>query len=284
MKTQLIFKNDPRYPERLRAIPDAPDFLHVWGDAELLSVPSVAVVGTRTCSAYGNTQAFAFSQALSQQGLCIVSGLAYGIDKMAHEGALKGSGKTIAVVAQSIPELQPVAHRELARKIVDTGGAVVSERSLGEVTYKSDYLVRNRIIAGLSLGTLVVEAPFKSGASNTAKKALAYGRDLWAIPGRIGDPMSVGCHKLIRDGAALVTHPKQITDELEWTWRAGKPQLSGLAKDLYAFLKGKPSSMAVLSSRYGRELKELYKTLAQLELEGHIRLNIHGIYSVASGS
>jgi DNA processing protein len=132
----------------------------------------------------------------------------YGIDKAAHEGALNGPGGTVAVLAQGLPDIQPAAHRDLARRIIANGGLLLSEYAAGVQTYKSDYLVRNRIIAGLCKATLVVEAPFKSGAINTAKHAYDNGREVLCVPGRIGDEVCEGTNALLQRGAHVALNPK----------------------------------------------------------------------------
>jgi len=282
MDIQKVAIGEEKYQELLRQIPDAPAELYYVGNLEILKRTCCAVVGTRRMTAYGETQAFRFAKELSERGVCIVSGLAYGIDKAAHEGALEGEGGTVAVLAQGLPDIQPAAHIDLARRIVAKGGLLVSERLAGGEFFKTDYLVRNRIIAGLSEATLVVEAPLKSGAMNTAKHALDYGRDVAAIPGRIGDENSVGTNTLIQRGAGLVLGPWEVGEMLEITWTARRVQLEGLSADIYAVLRRGPRSPAELAERF-KDLRGLYEKLAELELQGVIKFTKELRYAVCSG-
>ena len=282
MKVLKVSLKDVRYPILLKEIFDPPQVLYAWGNLEILERPLCAVVGTRRASAYGEAQAFRFAKELSERGVCVVSGLAFGIDKAAHLGALEGEGGTIAVVAQGIEELEPSGHRGLAEKIVEKGGLILSEKACGEVYFKSHYLVRNRIIAGLCKGTLVIEAPFKSGARNTAKHALDYGRELMALPGRITDEKSEGTNALIQTGAALVTGPQEVAEILGVTWTARKVRLEGLAGKIFEELRKAPRSPAELGEKFS-ELSELYGVLGELEMKGLIRFTREQRYAVCVG-
>lgn len=279
MEIQKLNILDGAYPELLRQIFDPPKVLYYWGNLGILERKRCAVVGTRRCTAYGESQAFRFAKELSEHGVCIVSGLAYGIDKAAHEGALLGEGGTIAVVAQGICELLPSGHRGLAEKIVEKGGLILSERADGEETYKGDYLVRNRIIAGLCEATVVIEAPFKSGARNTARHALDFNRDVMALPGRVCDEQSRGTNALIQEGARLLTNPQDAAEVLEVEWTVRKPTLEGLAAEVFAELSKGPRSPAELGERF-TNLGELYGVLGELELRGLIRFTRELRYSL----
>ena len=279
MKVQNVHLGDKSYPQLLKEIFDPPRVLYYWGNLEISERPLCAIVGTRRASAYGETQAFRFAKELSERGVCIVSGLAFGIDKAAHLGALEGEGGTVAVVAQGIEELEPSGHRGLAQKIVEKGGLILSEKAQGEIYFKSDYLVRNRIIAGLCKGTLVIEAPFKSGARNTAKHALEYGREVMALPGRITDEKSEGANALIQTGAALVTGPKEVAEMLGVGWTKRKVILDGLAAEIFAELQKAPRSPAELGEKFS-SLRELYEILGALEMKGLIRFTLEQRYAV----
>jgi DNA processing protein len=281
MEIGKLVLGEPGYPGLLKEIYDPPRVLYYSGDLAILERPCVAIVGTRRMSSYGEAQAFRFARELSERGICVVSGLAYGIDKAAHEGALMGGGGrtgttglrpggTIAVVAQGLTELQPAAHRDLARRIVAAGGLLLSEKAAGEESFKSDYLVRNRIIAGLCKATLVVEAPFKSGARNTAKHAYENGRDVLCIPGRIGDENSQGTNALIQEGARLVVSPQEVAEALDLKWQNLEVKLEGLAGEVFRELKKMPKSPAELGERF-HNMTELYGVLGELELRGLVR-------------
>jgi DNA processing protein len=210
----LITLADAHYPQALLEIPDPPPVLYAKGDLSCLTMPAIAMVGSRNASVQGEKNAEEFAYALSRQGLCIISGMALGIDGAAHRGALKHeNGKTIAVVGTGLDIVYPSKHRELAHKIV-AQGLVISEYSIGTPSRPENFPRRNRIISGLSLGCLVVEANTPSGSLITAKCATEQGREVFAIPGSIHSPTSRGCHALIKQGAKLVDCIRDITDEL----------------------------------------------------------------------
>lgn len=209
----LITIEDSRYPPLLREISDPPVMLYVQGDVSLLSQWQLAVVGSRNPSPSGRNTAYDFSRYLAAGGLSITSGLASGIDGAAHQGALAGGGKTIAVVATGLDRVYPAQHRQLAHQIVELG-AMVSEYPLGTSPRPELFPRRNRIISGLSLGTLIVEAALKSGSLITARMAMEQAREVFAIPGSIHNPLSRGCHQLIREGAKLVETADDILEEL----------------------------------------------------------------------
>ncbi|NOQ93247.1 MAG: DNA-protecting protein DprA [Methylophaga sp.] len=209
----IVTLHDPRYPELLKQIPDPPSILFVQGDVALLSQWQIALVGSRNPSASGRDTAYEFSRYMAQGGLTITSGLAMGIDAAAHQGALAAQGKTIAVIGTGLDRVYPAKHRELAHEIA-LAGTLVSEFSLGTPPRAENFPRRNRIISGLSLGTLVVEAAVRSGSLITARMALEQGREVFAIPGSIHNPLARGCHQLIREGAKLVEKAEDVLEEL----------------------------------------------------------------------
>lgn len=228
----LLGIDDPRYPPLLRELADAPPLLYVMGDVQLLQAPQLAIVGSRTPTVQGKDHAQAFAETLARAGLVITSGMAQGIDAAAHRGALQ-SGQTIAVVGTGIDRVYPAAHRELAHAIA-ANGCVISEFPLGMVAMKHHFPRRNRIIAGMSLGTLVVEAALSSGSLITARQALDYGREVFAIPGSVHNPLARGCHALIRQGAKLVETAADVLDEL-------RPWLQEMIADMPASAGAGPS-------------------------------------------
>jgi len=213
----LLCLADPAYPRRLLEVGDPPLLLYVHGDPSLLSRPSLAVVGARNASLDGRENAHAFAQHLAAQGWCIVSGMAAGIDAAAHEGALvagrPSGGGTVAVLGTGIDLVYPSHHQALAGRIAQAG-ALVSEFALGTPALPHHFPRRNRVVAGLVRGVLVVEAASRSGSLITARLAGEYGREVFAIPGSIHSPLARGCHALIRQGAKLVECAQDITDEL----------------------------------------------------------------------
>ncbi|MDR0336028.1 MAG: DNA-processing protein DprA [Planctomycetaceae bacterium] len=210
----IIPFHDSRYPEPLRTIHDPPPILYVKGKMLLQDSFSIAVIGTRRSSAYGCRQANRLATALAGNGFTIISGLALGIDGIAHRAALKSNARTLAVLGSGHHRIYPPEHEILAEQIVQSGGAVLSEYPPLHQSAKWTFPQRNRIVSGLSLGVLVVESPLRSGAMISARIAGEQGRDLFAVPGSIESPNSQGCHQLIRDGAYLVESVDDILNVL----------------------------------------------------------------------
>lgn len=206
---RLILKDDEQYPKLLREITDPPFGLYMKGSL-VFRPPTLAIVGTRRATNEGLRLAQKFAQELAENDLTVVSGLALGIDQAAHWGTLKGGGTTIAVLANGLDDIYPQQNRLLAEKIVGSGGALVSEYPLGAPSLPHQFLERNRIISGLSLGTLVIEAPFESGALVTAKYAVEQNREVFVLPGPITNKNYIGSHQLLKSGAALITEVGDI--------------------------------------------------------------------------
>lgn len=204
---------DENYPPQLKAISDPPPLLYVRGDVACLSLPQLAIVGSRNPTPGGVQNAQHFSSSLSRLGLVITSGMASGIDAKAHIGALEANGKTIAVCGTGLDRIYPAKHKSLAHQILKQG-ALVSELVIGTSPVANNFPRRNRIISGLSLGTLVVEASIKSGTMVTAKLAAEQGREVFAIPSSIQNPLAQGCHQLIKQGAKLTECIEDISHEL----------------------------------------------------------------------
>ena len=209
----LVRLGDDAYPELLAQIPDPPPDLYINGDPELLHLPALAIVGSRNPTTTGSRNAFEFARHLGGAGFCIVSGLAQGIDAAAHRGALAAGAPTIAFLGHGIDRVYPAVNRELAHEIA-ASGALVSEFALGMQPHKSLFPQRNRLISGISFGTLVVEAAQRSGSLITARLSAEQGREVFALPGSIHNPLSRGCHRLIRQGAKLVETADDIVAEL----------------------------------------------------------------------
>lgn len=219
-----ILLTDPGYPPLLKEIPDPPPILYYHGDPRLLQQPMLAVVGSRKASQYGLSQARRLSQALSQTGLTIVSGLARGIDAQAHWASLRAQGKSIAVLGTGLGICYPRQNNKLYQAITQEGGLLVSEFEPGTQPMPRNFPIRNRIISGLSLGVLVIEATEKSGSLITARLALEQGREIFALPGPIDKPNYLGCNRLIQQGALLVSSIHDILEAL----RPVAPQISSL--------------------------------------------------------
>ncbi len=210
--TQTHFQ-DADYPADLREISSPPTSLYALG--KLPKAPMVAVVGTRTLTAYGEAHTYQIALELARAGLVIVSGLALGVDAIAHRAALDAGGTTVAVLACGLDRIYPAQHRQLAKDILAAGGALVSEYPAGVPPLRHQFVLRNRIIAGLAVGTLVTESPEKGGALYTAHKAIEYGRVVMALPGDVGRPTSVGTNNLIRAGAIPITGSTDVLGALE---------------------------------------------------------------------
>ncbi|HEX7750596.1 MAG TPA: DNA-processing protein DprA [Bordetella sp.] len=273
---------DPAYPRQLLTIADPPLLLYVAGDPAQLSKPGLAVVGARSATPGGAENARAFSRHLAAQGWSVVSGLALGIDGAAHEGALaagpEGAG-TVAVMGTGIDRIYPAAHRDLAHRIA-AHGALISELPLGTQVRAFNFPRRNRLVAGLARGVLVVEAAKQSGSLITARLAAESGREVFAIPGSIHSPLSRGCHALIRQGAKLVETAQDITDELGLPTPDARP--APAARSVQARSPAAPESpllhalghdplhLDALQARTGLDTATLQAQLLELELAGHV--------------
>ena len=213
-ENHLITWYDNHYPAQLREIPQPPPVLYVRGDPSLLVWPQLAIVGTRNPTPSGERTAYDFAEYLARAGLAICSGLAQGIDTAAHRGALAGNGATIAVMGTGLDRVYPASNRSLAHSIAENGSTLLAELPIGTPALAKHFPRRNRIISGLSLGTLVVEAAPQSGSLITAQFALEQGREVFAIPGSIHNPQARGCHWLIRQGAKLVETATDVLEEI----------------------------------------------------------------------
>ena len=213
-KMALVLREDAQYPPLLRQIAHPPHLLYVYGETDLTDRFPVAVVGTRRASAYGLTHTREIAAELAQTGVCVVSGLALGIDAAAHTGALDGGGRTVAVLGSALDKPYPQENDPLMQRILESGGSVVSEYAPGTPPSRYSFLQRNRIIAGMCLGTLVTEGPRRSGALNTATRTLENGREVFALPGNVDSPGAQLPNMLISEGARLVTGAADILSAL----------------------------------------------------------------------
>jgi DNA processing protein len=267
---------DAEYPQFLLNTADPPLLLYVKGRMDLLNAQSLAIVGSRNASAQGLRNAEAFAKSVSEAGLCIVSGMAHGIDAAAHHGGLQGQSSSIAVVGTGLDKVYPAANRELAHRLAQEG-TIISEFPLGTPPLASNFPRRNRIISGLSLGCLVVEASVQSGSLITARLALEQGREVFAIPGSIHSPQSRGCHALIKQGAKLVENARDILEELGYPGATSATAIA-LEHPLFVHLGFEPLDTESLAQRSGLTIGELSAILLQLELDGHIASLPGGLY------
>ncbi len=267
----LLSLADARYPAALLQIADPPPLLYARGRIELLNAPRLlALVGSRQPSAQGADDARAFAAALAASGVTLVSGLALGIDAAAHRGALQcaampGAGSTIAVLGTGCDRVYPAAHRALARSIA-AQGLLLSEFALGSPALRDHFPRRNRIISGLCRGVLVTEAALHSGSLITARLAAEQGRDVFAVPGSIHNPLARGCHRLLREGAKLVERVDDVLDEFGWA----APRRGDDAHPLLDLFGETGASLDELAARSGRDLRWLGEQLLDLELRGQV--------------
>lgn len=280
---------DSRYPPLLRETAGCPTSLFVCGDADVLSMPQLAIVGSRNPTAGGKENAHAFAASLARAGLTITSGMAQGIDAAAHAGAIAVGGKTVAVMGTGLTRVYPSAHRELAHQIA-AHGALVSEFPLDAPPRRQHFPQRNRIIAGLSLGTLVVEAAVKSGSLITARLSADSGREVFALPGSIHSPLSKGCHRLIRQGAKLVETAQDVVEELGPMMgvlkenagadmaRSSRPALEPGQEALLQAMGYDPIDIDSLVERSGLTPEAISSMLLWMELEGLVEASPGGTY------
>ncbi|WP_382153072.1 DNA-processing protein DprA [Hydrogenophaga sp. ANAO-22] len=273
----ILTLGDPLYPPDLLQMADPPVLLYVLGDVQALHHPRrLAIVGSRNPTPQGETNARQFAQALGQAGVCVVSGLALGVDGAAHDGAMLGGAPTVAVVGTGLDRVYPKRHLALAHRI-GAQGAIVSEYPLGTPPLPAHFPQRNRIIAGLSQGTLVVEAAVQSGSLITARLAAEQGREVFAIPGSIHAPQSRGCHALIRQGAKLVESAQDILEDLRFAEpvppddSAAPGSGHGAKEDsLLRAMGHDPVSLDALQARTGLDTAHLQARLLELELSGEV--------------
>ncbi len=280
-----------QYPAMLARIPDPPLGLYVVGELELLNHPQIAMVGSRNPTKQGEENAAAFAHFLAEAGFGITSGLALGIDAASHRGALASSGLTVAVCGTGLDSVYPKSHIELATEIAERG-ALVSEFSTQTPPHKGNFPQRNRIISGLSVGVLVVEAAFRSGSLITARYAGEQDREIFAVPGSIHNPMARGCHRLIKDGARLVESGSDVLGELGQLTQSAlddndssgpanegsEPSLSEDQALLLHSLGYEPSTINQLCSRTGLTADAVSSMLLILELQGHVLITDGGRY------
>lgn len=280
----LVSYRDEEYPDLLAQAPEAPPLLFVQGTLTRDDDMAVALVGTRKATPYGLKVARRLAQDLARRGFTIVSGLALGIDAEAHEGALEAGGRTLAVMATGADITYPAEHRSLRARIAESG-AVITEAPFGAGPTRYAFPTRNRIIAGLSLGIIVVEAPVKSGALITASHAGDQGREVFAVPGSIDSPTSSGCHLLLKEGAHLVECAEDVVEGLGLPLPAvpsrpdrSRPELSGEEQTVYDALGPQPLRVDQLVEGTGLDAARLNATLMLLEIKGLARRFAGGTY------
>lgn len=275
--------NDPRYPTLLKQIPDNPYIIYMKGDLSCLNYPLVAIVGSRKLTDYGHRAASGFARDLAESGICVVSGLAFGVDSAAHLGALSARGRTIAVLGNSLDaaSISPRSNFQLSQEIINNGGLLISEFPVKTSAGVMTFPMRNRIMAGMSLGTLVIEAAEKSGSLITANLALDYNREVFAVPGPIFSPQSIGTHLLIKAGAKLTTCADDILSELRLETAKESRQesivleLTKEEKDVHKVLSHESTHIDTIAKLTKLETSTVSSILAILEIKGAVK-NIGG--------
>ena len=269
--------HDSEYPPRLLEIPDPPPILYLRGKLAAQDERAVAVVGTRKATAYGREVAATLSRDLAASGVTIVSGLARGIDSIAHRAALEAGGRTIAVFGTGVDTIYPSEHTRLAQEILDNG-TLVSEYPIGTAPKAQHFPLRNRIISGMTLGTLVIEAGYKSGALITVSHALEQNRDVFCVPGSIFSPASRGTNALIQQGAKLVLSHKDILEELNLNAVAHQIEMRALTHPqdenearILEYITHEPSHIDEIRRRAGLPISTVSSVLAMMELKGTVK-------------
>jgi DNA processing protein len=288
----IIRLGDDDYPELLSRVADPPELLYVNGNPDVLHLPSLAIVGSRNPTKGGVRNAHDFAEHLGRVGFCIVSGLAQGIDTAAHRGALDAGAPTVAFLGTGVDRVYPAANRDLAHEIAENG-ALVSEFPLGAQPSSWHFPRRNRLISGTSLGVLVVEAARRSGSLITARLAGDQGREVFALPGSIHNPLSRGCHRLIRSGAKLVETGDDVLSELaplvghllqtavESSDKASQPDTSDPEyASLLAVIGHDPTSIDRIAGQSGLTIEQVSSMLLILELEGKVEALSGGRYTL----
>lgn len=283
---------EDKYPAVLKNIKNAPYQLYFEGDEKILNMPSITVVGSRNMSDYGRDMTREIVKEVTLAGMCIISGLAVGIDTIAHQTCLENNGKTVAVLGSGLNKVFPTENKELYKNIINNGGCVISEYEPDTIAQKRFFPERNRIVSGLSLGTLVIEATYRSGTSITAKFALEQGKKVFCIPNSIGNKNSAGIINLLKSGATLVTNGKEILYELgildkkeNYEELVQKKQLEKIrlleqeelcnlddkAKKIYLYIKeNKVVNSEVMCKELEFNIQEINMYLTILELKGLI--------------
>ncbi|MFI4937363.1 MAG: DNA-processing protein DprA [Candidatus Berkiellales bacterium] len=287
----ILTWQDERYPALLKQIPGSPPVIFVLGRVDALKLPQIAIVGSRIPTQDGKQNAYQFGYELALQGFTITSGLALGIDAASHEGALAAGGLTIGVQGNSLDQIYPATNRTLAKKI-KANGAIVSEFPMGTEPAPKHFPRRNRIISGLSLGVVVIESALKSGSLISANYALEQGREVFALPGSIHNPMAKGCNQLIRQGAKCVETITHIMEELPLAdlerplvplvRNTSAPSLMGAKEKLLSYLGNTCTPIDVIIDKSGLTLEEVSSMLLELELQekisaipgGYIRIGV----------
>lgn len=276
MRIKEILITSDEYPNRLRDIEKAPEKLYLLGNEKLLQTNGIAIIGSRIYSEYGKKYATKFARELAQQGLTIISGMAKGIDAFAHEGTLKVKGKTIAVLGGGFNYIYPEENIELMEEILKMGGTVISEYPPNTRPESKKFIERNRIVSGLSIGVLVIEAMYRSGTSITAKIAKKQGKTVFCLPSDLGRKNGIGTNKLIKEGSKLVTEANDILDY----FKIKRVEIDNVNKTIkipqeyqaiYEAIGSEPTHVDIICKKLSTNMSNINSTLMLMELEGYIK-------------
>lgn len=272
-----IFFDDSMYPDILKDIDNPPQKIYSLGNIKLMKIPSIAIIGSRNASEYGKKYTKIFSSELAKKGFCIISGMAKGIDAIAHKSAIEVGGRTIAVLGSGFNNIYPKENTDLFYKIIKTNNLVITEYDLNIKPSKENFPKRNRIISGLAIGVLVIEAAYRSGTSITANYAINQGKDVFCIPNTINESKGVGTNNLIKKGANLVTSPKDIIDKYK------NLNLKSINKkkeevfinpeyiDVYKAIKNNPTDLEEIYMKLNKSISEINMIITILEMDGKIK-------------
>lgn len=268
---------DKEYPESLKQIKNPPKRLYLKGNIKLLKTPGIAIVGARNCTQYGEKMAKKFAKELAEFGITIISGMALGIDSYAHISTLEANGNTIAVIPSGHSNIYPKENQKLYNQILENNGLIITEYQENEKATSNKFLERNRIVSGLSLGTVVIEAAYRSGTSVTAKIAKEQGRDVFCIPGSLDNPKSIGTNNLIKEFAKIVTSPKDVINNYNFLHKIEvnsntlvKEQIPEEYKKIYSLITDIPININDIAKKSLLELREVSSKLTMLELDGKV--------------
>lgn len=274
MEIKEISIIDDEYPLRLKNIKDAPEKLYVLGDEKLLKAPGIAIVGSREYSDYGKEYALKFAKELAYQNLTIISGMAIGIDTFSHRGALNAHGKTIAVLGNGLNKIFPEENIPLMEEILKKGGAIVSEYPPNTEACSKRFVERNRIVSGLSIGVLVIEAMFRSGTSITAKLAIQQSKPVFCLPSNLGRKNGIGTNHLIKEGARLVTETEDILNYFKikkQNIKHIKIKIPEEYKTIYDAIDDEATHIDFICKKLNTKTSDINSTLMLMELEGYIK-------------
>lgn len=273
MKINSISTNSAAFPEKITTIPNAPTKLYVCGTLPVAATPCVAIVGTRKPTAYGRTVTEQLAGGLASRGVCIISGLALGIDSIAHQAALSGGGQTVAVLPSSVDRPYPRTHHRLAEAIITGGGALLSEYTHNPSPSKWHFLARNRLVSGLSDALIVTEATVRSGTMSTVAHALAQGRDVYAVPGPITSPSSAGCNQLISQGAVPIIDVEAFLTDIAPRPTEQNPQFTydDYEATIVNLLQEGVADGEQLQEKSRLEPALFHQTMTMLEIRGAIK-------------